>query len=359
MESLHGTFVNGVRVLKQKIEPGDVIRIGATELQLMAPGASMPSGTHTAVDAQVDEAFAAPEVVKLVGTMLHRFEVGRIVAIGRSGVVFCARDTKKDQTVALKVLWPAGASNQASKQRFRRAMETVIGLRHPNLVTVYNAGKTGGHHWISMEYVQGKSLDEMIRRIAVTKASAGKVKRALSPGLSRGWWLFALRVAVHVGRALEFAREHDIIHRDITPRNILIQEVDRIAKLGDLILAKPVNDENSVHGELLGDVQYMAPERTFDMAPMDARSDMYSLGAAIYALLTGRPPFVGQSISETVEMIRQAEPVRLRTWQPSIPEEFEELILRMLAKRREDRFKSPALLLAKLEQLASKEKLQI
>jgi serine/threonine protein kinase len=103
----------------------------------------------------------------------------------------------------------------------------------------------------------------------------------------------------------------------------------------------------------------MAPERTFDMAPMDARSDMYSLGAAIYALLTGRPPFVGQSIAETVEMIRQAEPVRLRTWQPSIPEEFEELILRMLAKRREDRFKSPELLLAKLEQLASKEKLQI
>jgi serine/threonine-protein kinase len=191
-----------------------------------------------------------------------------------------------------------------------------------------------------MELVEGESLTEVIQRIGV----AGMLD-----------WRFAFRVAVHVGRALEYAHGKNILHRNLTPQNILVRAEDKVVKLGDLMLAKALEgtlaEQLTRPGEVLGDVRYMAPERTRGTEHIDARSDLYSLGALLYTLLTGRAPFQGGSLIETIQQIRTAEPARPRQFQMSIPDRFEALVLKLLSKRPELRFASATELLAELERI--------
>jgi serine/threonine-protein kinase len=234
-------------------------------------------------------------------------------------------------------------------QRFVRAMKTVLPLRHPNLVTLYGAGKVGQHCWLAMEYVAGESLTHVIQRIGV----AGMLD-----------WRHALRAAAHVGRALEYAHGQQIIHRNVAPPNILLRAEDKVAKLGDLMLAKALDgvlaQQVTRPGELVGDVNYMSPERTkSSMEGVDGRSDIFSLGATVYALLTGRPPFADVSLVETITKIRKADPEKPKKYQMSIPDLFEGTVLRMLAKRPEDRYQSAADLLKDLERVAKYQGVQI
>jgi serine/threonine protein kinase len=345
-ESAGGTFVNGKRITRQVLRTGDVIRVGETQLRLQDgdPGeqstlAPMPAKALASSGRLVT---AGPDqLVELVGKKLSHFEIGPVAGRGQTGIVFQARDTKEDREVALKVLVPEFSKNDEEMQRFVRAMKTMLPLRHPNLVTLYGAGKSGGHCWIAMEYVDGESLTQVIQRIG----TAGMLD-----------WRNALRVAIHIGRALEFANEHQIIHRNITPQNILVRASDKLTKLGDLMLAKALEGAGAEQitrpGELLGDVRYMSPERTRAAAEVDGRSDIYSLGATVYALLTGRPPFEGSTLLETITKIRQAEPAKPKKFQLSIPDVFEGAVLRMLSKRPEDRYLAPGSMLVDLERVA-------
>jgi serine/threonine protein kinase len=338
-----GTHVNGERVTERELQPGDVIRIGDTQLrfQFDDPAEQSTRVSAPAPAAAPKAAGTVKHLTELTGTTLSHFEVGPVIAKGRTGVVFQARDTKDNRTVAFKVLWPEYAKNDEEMQRFVRAMKTVLPLRHPNLVTLYGAGKTGAYCWIAMEFVEGESLTQVIHRIG----TAGMLD-----------WRHALRVAIHVARALDFASQHAIIHRNITPTNILVCSSDKLTKLGDLLLAKALEgtlaEQITRPGELVGDVSYMSPERTRSSADVDGRSDIYSLGATVYALLTGRPPCEGGTLLETITKIRQAEPVKPKKFQLSIPDLFEGTVMRMLAKRPEDRFQKPADLLNDLERVA-------
>jgi serine/threonine protein kinase len=340
-----GTFVNGARVTQQVLQPGDVLRVGETELRL-------DGGEQTTLPPPSAAAPAAPpaeRLTELVGRSLSHYEVGEVLARGHAGVVFGARDTQEDRVVALKVLWPEFAKNDDEMQRFIRAMKTMLPLRHPNLVALYGAGKTGPYCWVAMEFVQGESLTDVIQRVGVGNMLD---------------WRYALRVALHVGRALEFAHERQIVHRDITPRNILIQEVDKVAKLGDLMLAKALEgtpaEQITRPGELIGDVRYMSPERARGSSgTVDGRSDLYSLGATLYHVLTGRPPLEGDGLVDTLAKIRQAEPVRPTKYQLAIPAQFEGTVLRLLAKRPEDRYQSATDLLKDLEWVAKLQGVQV
>jgi serine/threonine protein kinase len=208
-------------------------------------------------------------------------------------------------------------------------------------VALYGAGKTSGYCWAAMEYVEGESLTQVIQRIGV----AGMLD-----------WRHALRVAIHIGLALDYAHRRQIIHRNIAPPNILMRTADGAAKLGDLMLAKALEGGQGRQitrpGELLGDVNYMSPERTHSAADVDGRSDIYSLGATVYALLTGRPPFADMSLVETITKIRKVDPERPRKFQMGIPEAFEGVVLRMMAKRPEERYPTAADMLAELERVA-------
>jgi serine/threonine protein kinase len=334
-ESASGTFVNGKRITQEPLRPGDIIRIGETQLAYQTDETTAPTVPPAPAPAK------PVQVTELAGKTLAYFEVGSVLAKGQSGVVFQARDTKEDRTVAFKVLWPEFTKNDDEMQRFIRAMKTVLPLRHPNLVTLYGAGKTGPYCWMAMEFVEGESLTDVIKRIG----TAGMLD-----------WRNALRVAVHIARALDFAQQQHIIHRNVTPQNILVQSSDKLTKLGDLMLAKALEgtlaEQITRPGQLIGAINYMSPERTRGTAEVDGRSDIYGLGATVYALLTGRPPFEAGTPAETITLIRQAEPVKPTKYQLAIPALFEGTVLKMLAKRPEDRYQTAAELLADLERVA-------
>jgi len=335
-----GTFVNDQQVPWHDLKPGDEIRIGSTRLRFNLEGA-LDATTLVGGLAKPKPAAPATPVQELVGAKIAFFEIQKKIATGTSAVVFRAHDAEHDRVVALKVLWPETTESEEEVQRFVRAMKTMMPIRHPNIVELYAAGKTGPYCWLAMEYVEGESLVQVIQRIG----TVGMLD-----------WQDAFRVAVHVARALEAAYARDIIHRNITPANILLRASDKLAKLGDLMLAKALAGslarQITRRGELVGDVLYMSPERTRSEAEVDGRSDIYSLGATVYALLTGRPPFEGDALPEVITRIRQAEPVKPKKYQLSIPDMFEGLVLRMLAKRPGDRFQTPTDLLKNLERVA-------
>lgn len=338
--STGGTFVNGKRATQQQLHHGDVIQVGDTQLRFQ--DADVAGETTVA---PVEEAAArrgqAPPLAELTGQTLAHYAIGPVLAQGQSGVVFRAQDTKDNRTVALKVLRPEFSRNEDEMQRFVRAMKTVLPLRHENLVALYGAGKTGGYCWMAMEYIDGESLTQVIQRLGV----AGMLD-----------WQSALRVAVHLGRALDFAHDQNIIHRNVAPPNVLVRHSDKTTKLGDLMLAKALEgtlaEQITRPGEIVGDVNYMSPERTRGTSGADGRSDIYGLGATVYALLTGRPPCVGGTLIETITKIRQTEPEKPRKSQMSIPTQFEGAVLKMLAKRPEDRYQTAGELLVDLEKTA-------
>ena len=158
------------------------------------------------------------------------------------------------------------------------------------------------------------------------------------------------------GPALEYAHGHGIIHRDIAPANILVRKEDRTIKLADLMLAKALEGSHARQvtkpGEVIGDVNYMSPEASKGAgAPVDGRTDLFSLGATCYALLTGKPPFAGNTLVETITKIRNAEPLAPSTFQMGIPSAFEGVILRLLAKEPNDRYPSAGDLVTDLERI--------
>ncbi len=359
-ESTGGTFVNGQRVTSQALRPGDVIQAGDTSLRLVggaaeegatlvaaarptAPAAPPPPAPPPPREKAASAKAPArqPGLAELVGKELSRYRIESVVARGRSGMVFRAVNTKSDEVVALKVLRPEFARNEEAKRRFVRAMKTVLPLRHPNLVAVLAAGKEGGWCWVAMEFVEGENLQQALHRRGV----AGRLD-----------WRNAFRLALYLAQGLEYAHGQQIIHRNITPTNVLIREKDKLAKLGDLMLAKALEgtlaEQITGQEEVLGDVAYLSPEQTRGSAEADARSDLYGLGATLYTALTGRPPFEAGSLTAMIEKVRNEPPRPLTEAQLSIPGPMEGLIQRMLDKRPENRFQTATELLAELDRIA-------
>ena len=340
--SSSGTHVNGSPASQTRVGPGDVIQIGQTQLRVEGSGT-----TDEMVNAEPPSGDAVGNINSLVGTKIHHYEITKVLSQGNSSVVFHGRDTEQNRDVALKMLLPELSTDEEEMQRFIRAMKTMHPIRHPNIIRIYNAGKTGDHVWVAMEYVKGESVAAMIERIG----TVGMLD-----------WRIAFRVCLHIARALSEAFEHKIIHRNITPENILVREEDNVAKLGDMMLAKALEgtkaEQITQPGQLIGPIPFMPPERTLSSSDVDCRADIYSLGATVYALLTGRPPIEGGSLPELIKKIRDEEPQPPKDFQLSIDDMFEGIVLRMLAKRPEDRFQEPADLVQELEQIAKFQNLE-
>jgi serine/threonine protein kinase len=339
--SSSGTLVNGQSVSQHELDVGDVIKVGNTELRLRNADAAEASTVHEKAGGtpRPKVTAAVPSAAALTGQALSNYQLESIIAKGATGVVYKATDTATGQTVALKVLKPEMATNEEEMQRFVRGMKVALPLRHPNLITLHKAGKTGAFCWMAMDFVEGESMTEVIRRIGV----AGMLD-----------WRYGYKVAVHIARALEYAHGQHIIHRNVAPQNILLRTADKTALLGDLMLAKALEgtlvQQITRPGELVGDVGYMAPERTRG-GEVDGRADLYGLGATVYALIAGRPPFSGSTMLETISRIRTAEPEKPKKYQMAIPDLFQGTVLKLLAKRPEDRFQSAKDLLVDLERV--------
>lgn len=339
-----GTMVNGKKIQQQTLKPGDVLQVGDSQLRLrVGDGAAKPgaTGETATIPPGKNAPPPQPELLEtLSGTTLGHYEIGPIIGKGRMGIVFHANDTKDNRSVALKVLLPEFSRNEEDMQRFVRAMKTMLPLRHPNLVAIFAAGKTGAHCWVAMEYIAGENMTQVINRIGV----AGMLD-----------WRYGFKVAVHVARALAYAHGQQIVHRNVTPTNILLQATDKVVKLGDLMLAKALEGAMAQQvtrpGQMVGDIVYMAPERTRGEEHADARSDLYGVGATVYALLTGRPPFQGATLVEQVAKIRNEQPAKPSKYQLSIPHPFELVVVKLLEKDPALRYQAAEELLADLDKV--------
>ena len=284
---------------------------------------------------------APADLTDLVGSRVLGYDIQAVVARARTGIVYRAHESAKNRVVAFKVFYPTMFKDLTAKQRFTRAVNTMLPIQHENLVRLYAAGRIEDSCYTASEFVDGESAAQMIERIGIS---------GMLP------WEHTLRIAAYVARALQVAEEHNIVHRNVTPRNILIRNSDRVAKLGDLIFAKAVEGLNAIQvtnpGELVGDLSYMPPEQTGAGGPVDCRSDIYCLGATLYALLTGRPPLEGRNPADTIMKIRTQQPDEPTKYHLSIPPLFEDVILHMLAKRPDDRYQTAADLLTDLERAA-------
>jgi serine/threonine protein kinase len=330
-----GTRVNGRSVARHELRNDDEICVGTTKLkyQLQAPPAEEQVRRADAVDLD--------GLCQLAGTTFSHFKLGDVAGVGNTGVVFQAQDLKEERDLALKIYVPDFASIDEDLQRFIRAVKTMLPIRHPNLVTLFGGGKTGPHCWMAMEFVKGENLKQTIQRIG----QGGKID-----------WRPALHVAIGVARGLFHLHSEKIIHRNLSPTNILFSKLG-VAKMGSLILAKALSGtlaRNVTMGNnVLGEVCYQAPEQVGAAGGVDGRADIYSLGALMYALLTGRPPFLGSSAIETASWILQRNPQPPRSYNPGIPGPLEEIVLKMLEKKPAERFQSAGELLDELEKLPS------
>lgn len=355
-DSAGGTFVNGKRINKHTLTPGDIIRIGGTRLQFAeADGAAKPAEVVIAkttsakasptARAPVAQPISGPRgpawANELIGQKISNFKVGPLLARSRSGFVFHGRDVRKNQEAAIKILDPEFSSNDKAVQRFVDAMKAVSALRHPVLIKFYGAGKTGGHCWMAMEYVDGDSLAAVISRME----TSGPLD-----------WHQVLRVGIALARALDYAHSKKLIHQSVAPQNILLGKKPGEVKLTDLMLTTAIDGDPtkpiSAAGVPCEELSYMPPERTDGPGKqVDVRADVYSLGATMYAMLAGQPPFTASTVKDLVVKIRLESPASLRKLHPGLPESFERIILKCLAKRPEDRYTSMKELLQQLEAL--------
>jgi len=312
------------------------------EQQLRGMQPSAPSTALGPPPLSFAKAKETSPMAELVGKTFAHFQIIYLEASGNSGAIFRAKDTTKPgRTVALQVLRPELSGGDEDKERFARTMTTVRSLRHPSLVRVYSAGKTGPYRWIAMKYITGENLAQVLQKSGV----AGCLD-----------WRKTYAVAVSLAAALDQVHRHEVLHRNLKPANVLVRATDRRALLGDWSRARPLHGSRVEPlpwpGQLVGDLTYLAPEQTQTGYVEDGRCDIYRLGATLYTLLAGRPPFEAGTLDKMVEKIRGEEPVRPKEFQLAIPAAVEGLVLRMLAKRPDVRFQTTGEVLKELERIA-------
>ncbi|MDX9980240.1 MAG: protein kinase [Lentisphaeria bacterium] len=261
-----------------------------------------------------------PEDAIAPGVLLGGLHLVRCLGKGGMGVVYLARQLAMNRRVAVKILSPDMSGNQLFVKRFMNEALATAKLEHPNIVTIHDAGTVNGFHFLAMEYVDGESLDTRLKR-----------EKRLAEG-------DVLRVALPVAKALAFAWDrHRMLHRDIKPANIMQSSFGEV-KLMDLGLAKSAEDPNlTATGIAMGTPLYMSPEQARGEHPLDCRSDMYSLGATIYHLLAGSPPFPGTSAVEIItrHVLEPPPPIHEHNAEVSAP--CVHLLDVLLAKKRDQR----------------------
>lgn len=332
-ESAGTTTIQGETIEKRQLTPGEVFRIGDTYIRLDGGHNPLEQSTMQGGGNLLDD---------LIGASFAHYQIKELVSRGASGVVYQALDTENNRKTAVKVLLPSVSSSEVQRERFVRAMKTMLPIRHPNIVRLFNAGKKAQFCWIAMEWIDGEGMDQVIRRLGV--------RNMLD-------WQKVWEVAVDIGRALEHAEKHKIVHRNLAPANIICRSSDKVNLLGDLMFAKASEGTQSFDvtapGQLLGNLAYTSPERTLSNQDIDVRSDIYELGATLYALLTGRPPLEAHSQIEQIKKIRDEDPVPPKEYQIGINDMFQKVVMTMLAKRPADRYKSASDLLTDLKRVGT------
>jgi len=268
------------------------------------------------------------------------YELISRIGQGAMGTVFKAKQVSMDRVVAIKVLSPRYSKDRTFVERFLREARAVAKLNHENIITGIDVGEANGHHYFVMEFVDGAPVTSLMKR-------EGRLDEQR-----------CLRIAVQVARALSHAHKNGIVHRDIKPENVMLTSTGA-AKLCDLGLAKQTKGDAEVtmDGTSVGTPNYISPEQARGEDKIDIRSDIYSLGASLYHMAVGAPPFSGANpmVVMTKHVTDFPEPPKKRC--PALSEGFSNLVIKMMQKRREDRPQDPEALIHDLERLLNGEPL--
>jgi len=269
------------------------------------------------------------------------YELLEQIGRGGQGVVFRAHQKSLNRTVALKVISLGQWASEAHVKRFRREAEAAARLEHPCIVPIYEVGERDGSCYFSMKFVEGGQLDEVVRREPMPPRRAAEL-------------------IAKVARTVHYAHEHGILHRDIKPGNILLDKNGE-PHLTDFGLARLVESESTVTRtlEVLGTPSYMAPEQAVgNKAHLTSATDVYGLGAVLYQLLTGQPPFAGGTTYETIKLLLETEPRQPRFLNPKIDRDLSTICLKCLEKDPARRYPSALALAEDLERWLKHEPIQ-
>ncbi|MCI0682184.1 MAG: serine/threonine protein kinase [Gemmataceae bacterium] len=305
----------------------------------MFGGPSTPASPHE--DTRTVESGEVPVEEKTItvkaapkATFLKDYKLLKKLGQGGMGAVYKAHQMSLDRDVAIKVLSKELAGKPGFVQRFLREARVMAKLDHPNILRCFEIGEAQGHHFLSIEYVEGGSLDHWYKKLGT---------------FDLGDALFAI---ITIARALEHAHEQGLIHRDIKPDNILLTRKG-VIKVADLGLAKGSDDNLGLTrtGTGAGTPVYMAPEQARDVKHVDARCDIYALGVMLYAFLTGQAPFRGETLVDLVEAKEVGKFKPIRTFNPDVPERIDLIVDKMLAAEAKHRYATCAEVIADLDEL--------
>jgi serine/threonine protein kinase len=275
---------------------------------------------------------------------LGRYVVDKKLGEGGMGTVYRATDTQLGRIVAIKVLPLEKAKEPRLVKRFRAEAQAAAQLKHKNIVGVYDSGEIDGLLYIAMEYVDGIDVHELVKR-----------KGVLDVRRSRD-------IIRQLARALQHAHEQNIVHRDIKPANLMIDREGKV-RLADMGLARSLDDSEKAGitraGTTVGTIDYMSPEQTRDSRSADTRSDMYSLGATWYHMLTGQTLFPEGDLLNRINAHATVPPPNPQDLNDEIPDGVVEVMHRMLEKDPADRYQTPADLLEALERMSMKKQTEI
>ncbi len=261
-----------------------------------------------------------------------RYRIARKLGGGGMADVYLAEDQELGRRVAVKILHERYANDDQFVERFRREATHAAGLSHPNIVSIYDRGETNGSYFIVMEYVEGRTLKELIR-------SRGPCPTHIAIAYTR-----------QILGALRYAHRNGVIHRDIKPHNVIV-DPEGVIKVTDFGIARAGASQMTEEGAIIGTAQYLSPEQARG-APVDQTSDLYSTGIVLYELLTGKVPFVGETPVEIAMKHLTEVPEPPSEHRPEIPEDLDLVVIRALAKEPADRYQSAAAMDADLETVA-------
>ncbi|MGE0759076.1 MAG: protein kinase [Pirellulaceae bacterium] len=268
------------------------------------------------------------ERVRYIG----QYEIIEEIARGGMGIVFKVRQQRLQRVVALKMILAGRLANSADVQRFRREAQVAAQLQHPNIVAVHEVGEHEGHHFFTMDYVEGQTLAHHLRDESLPPRRAAEIVKT-------------------VAEAIHYAHQRGTLHRDLKPANVLLDAVGK-PHVTDFGLAKPTTGnfqgsptELTFTGQLLGTPSYMSPEQAAGKQDLvGPASDLFALGATLYACLTGRAPFVADTPLDTLMQVLHKEPISPRLLNPRVPKDLETICLKCLEKEPHKRYGTAGLL---------------
>src|SRR5882724_2113082 len=328
----------GDAALRQKIE------------SLLASAQQMGGFMEECMSRVAGELLADEPATAATGQMIGYYKIVELLDKGGMGEVYLAIDTRTGREVALKLLPAFSVSDQQRVRRFQQEARSILALNHPNIVTIYEIGQTGSAHYIVTERITGETLRRRLSRAPLEIPEA-------------------LAIAIEVAKALEATHAAGIMHRDIKPENIMLRP-DGYVKVLDFGIAKLTERQapiistdaatmmkiRTTPGVVMGTVYYMSPEQARGQE-VDARTDIWSLGAVLYEMVAGRPPFEGDAPNDVMALILQKgkEPLPLARYRPEAPAELQRLITKALQKERDKRYQTIKDLRLDLENLKQEE----